>query len=534
MTKNQKNQIKNKILLVILDGWGIAPASSGNAISLAKKPFYDSLLKKYPVTQVCAHGKCVGLPKNQPGNSEAGHLNLGTGRVVKDDAVYIDESIQDGTFFKNPAFQEGLNYLKKYSKNKPKIHLMGLVTEENSAHSSPEHWLAMLRFLEQKKVSQVYLHLFTDGRDSSQHAAIKILERFGKKIKNNHNGHKAIKVEVASIVGRFYAMDRTKRWERIKKVYELLTEGKGLKAPSPEEAVLRAYNRKETDEFIQPTVIIDKKKQPIALIENHDLIFFMNLRSDRARELTKVFVQKEFQKMNPNAFKRKRLLKNLFFIALTDFGPDLDDVRSAYPSRAIKNSLTATLKGLKQLYISETEKYAHVTFFFNGGYAQPIAEEERIVIPSPMVQKYDQKPEMSTKKLTNLLIKKIKTQKPDFITINYCNTDMIGHTGNLSAAIKTIECLDQNLKRLIKVAQQQDYSIIITADHGNVEEMINQQTGEIETKHTTNPVPVIILTKNNKKIKLNKKGSLSDIAPTILDLFGIQKPKEMTGKSLIK
>jgi len=523
---------KQSVILIILDGWGIAPPNKGNAIDLAQTPFFDSLLKKYSHTQLCAHGQRVGLPKDQPGNSEAGHLNLGAGRVIKDDAVYITEGIKDGTFFKNPAFLEGILHLKK---NRSKIHLMGLVTEESSAHSSPEHWLAMIRFLDDQGVKKVFLHLFTDGRDSSQHGAIQILQRFKKEVKNNHyQSNNRIEVKIASIVGRFYAMDRTKKWERVEKAYDLLTVAKGEKANSGEEAITQAYNRKQTDEFISPTVIVDDKKKPLAMINDNDLVIFMNLRSDRARELTKAFVQKEFNKKNPGSFRRERWPKNLFFIALTDFGPDLDSIRTAYPSREIKNSLPVVLDGIEQFYIAETEKYAHVTFFFNGGYDHPVAGEQRVQIPSVNVISYDSEPKMSANKICKRVLQEIDNEKPDFIMINFCNPDMLGHTGNLQATIQGVEYLDKKLTELIKVAKKEKYLTIITADHGNAEQMINLKTGEIETTHTINPVPFILVSPKDKKFKLKKGGKLADVAPTILDLMHIKKPKEMTRDSLIE
>jgi 2,3-bisphosphoglycerate-independent phosphoglycerate mutase len=527
--ENDANKIR-PVVLIILDGWGIAPASKGNAIELAKKPFFNSLKKKYPYTEICASGRCVGLPPNQDGNSEAGHLNLGAGRIVKDDAVYISESIADGTFFKNPIFLEGINHFKKFHS---KVHLMGLITEERSAHSSPEHWYAMLKFLDQQKVEKVYLHLFTDGRDSPQHAAIKILRRFENQLNHNHNHHNFI-VKIASISGRFYAMDRTKNWSRIEKVYQVLVLGQGLKAKTATEAIVQAYNRGETDEFITPTVICDDN-QPVATIDDNDLVFFMNLRSDRARQLAKVFVQKEFNQKNPGSFQRKKWPQNLFFIALTDFGPDLDSIRTAYPSREVKNSLPFVLKNFRQLYIAETEKYAHVTFFFNGGYDHPVAGEERINIPSPKIKSYDLKPEMSAGKITDYVLKKLNlSDRPNFITINFANPDMLGHTGNLQATIKGIEFLDQCLKKIVSQVINQEGIVIITADHGNAEEMINLKTGEVDTQHSTNPVPFLIVSSQFKNLKLRKDGILADVSPTILDLMRIEKPKEMKGKSLIK
>ncbi len=521
-----KNQCNQQTMLVVLDGWGVASANEGNAIELAQKPFFDSLKQKYPYTELCAHGRRVGLPSGQPGNSEAGHLNLGAGRIVRDDALDINESIQDGRFSKNPAFLEGISHWKKY---KSQIHLMGLVTEENSAHSSPQHWLAMINFLETQGVEKVFLHLFTDGRDSAQHAAIRILERFQDKI----NNHRFLKVHIASIIGRFYAMDRVKKWDNIEKAYHLLVSGQGLKVSSAQEAIVRAYNRKETDEFISPTLVVDSKEKPIGLMEDNDLLFFMNLRSDRARELSKAFIQKDFNKNNPQSFKRKKCLSNLFFVALTDFGPDLDNIRTAYPSQDIEKTLPIILNGAKQVYIAETEKYAHITFFFNGGHDHIVSNEKRIIVPSLDVQSYDLRPEMSANKICQKICQEINSNQPNFIALNFANTDMVGHTGNLRAAIKAVECVDNNLKKLVNLAQKKKYSIIITADHGNAEEMIDLRTGEIKTTHTINPVPFILVSSEFKSVKLRNDGQLADVAPTVLRLLNQKEPPEMKGQSLI-
>ena len=520
-----KIRINKKIIVVVLDGWGIAPPGPGNMVEAAHTPTFDALKENYPYTELCASGECVGLIKGQPGNSEAGHLNLGAGRMVIDDAKVINESIKNGTFFKNSVFLEGI---KHWRKNHSKIHLMGLITEENSAHSHPSHWLAMQKLLAREKVPKVYLHLFTDGRDSSQHAALKIIERFEEKVSNDHQGS-PMEVEIATVIGRFYAMDRKKSWENIKKTYELLVYGKGLKAPNIKEAIISGYNRQETDEYISPTVIVSGDK-PIALIEASDVVIFLNLRSDRARELTKVFVQTDFAKRNPNSFAREKI-KNLFFIALTNFGPDLDHTLAAYPGQNIEDSLPIWLNGLKQFYIAETEKYSHVTFFFNGGYDRPVAGERREMISSPEVDHYDLAPEMSAFKITERLIEAMQKESPDFILVNFANPDMLGHTGNREAARKGIEFVDECLGRVAKTAKDLNYTLIVTADHGNAEEMINLVTHEIETTHTTNPVPFIIV--DEKKYHLKKGGVLGNVSPTIIDLFGIEKPKEMID-SLIK
>ncbi|TSC95731.1 MAG: 2,3-bisphosphoglycerate-independent phosphoglycerate mutase [Parcubacteria group bacterium Athens1014_10] len=518
------NQTKRPkpVVLIILDGWGLAPASKGNAISLAKPENTDYFWDNYPHTTLKAHGKYVGLPDEQDGNSEAGHLNLGAGRTVLQDSVYIFQSIKDGTFFKNAAFIEAISHLKKH---KTKIHLMGLLTEEQSPHASLDHLLSLLELVKINKLEPVCLHLFTDGRDSSQHGAIKFLKKLKDGFKNGE--------VISSVSGRFYAMDRKKDWNNIEKVYNALVLGEGEKVESPEEALLHAYNKGLTDEYVPPSIVV-KNNKPVGLIEDNDAIIFFNLRSDRARELTKAFVQKNFNQLNPDAFKRKKIPQNIRFVAMTDFGPDLPDVFSAFPSRDVINSLPFALNGLKQLYIAETEKFAHVTYFFNGGYADPVAGEERIKIPSLKINHYDQKPEMSAYEITKTVKEKIKIDEYDFILINFANPDMIGHTGNLEAGIKACKITDECAGEIARKVLEKNGTAIITADHGNAEEMIDLKTNEIDTGHSANLVPFIIVKKGlkNKKIKLTE-GTLGDVAPTILDLMGINKPKEMKGKSLL-
>ena len=523
MKQNISNGLKiKKCILVILDGWGIMASSKGNAISLASTPNYDNFLKRYPHTELIAHGLQVGLLKDQDGNSEAGHINIGAGRNVLQDDIYINKAIKDGLFDKNLAFLEAINHVQK---NKSKLHLMGLLSGIQSAHVNPEHLDSLLNLLEKKGVKNVYLHLFTDGRDSSQHASINFL----KDLKSNFkNGEK-----IATIMGRFYAMDRNKNWSRTKKAYEAMTLGKGIKVESPEEAIVQAYNREESDEFIKPTVIT-KKGQPIVKIKNNDAIVFFNLRSDRARQLTKLFVQQDLYDRNKNCKINRKKLKNLKFVSMTDFGPDLDGILAAFPSRDIKDTLPMQLKDYRQLYISESEKYAHVTYFFNGGYKDPIAGENREKIPSPHVRSYAQRPEMNSKILTEKIIDYILKDKYDFITVNFPNPDMVGHTGDLKAGIKAVETVDYFLGLIYKALQKKkDFAMIITADHGNIEEMINLKTGEIDTKHSCASVPFILIHADLKKKRLCK-GKLGDIAPTILDIFGLKKPHLMTGKSLLK
>ncbi len=522
----QNNNKIKPLILLILDGWGISPNSKGNAIALGNTSVIDKLSKDYLYTELSAHGRSVGLPKYQNGNSEAGHMNIGAGRIVGQDVKKISQSIADGTFLKNPAFLQAIKHVKKNNSN---LHFMGLLSNGMSAHSDPYHLEALLNFAKKHKINKSYIHIFTDGRDSPQHAAIKLIQELEKKFTNNE--------KIATIMGRYYGMDRKKSWPITEQAYDVLTCPKCVQhaSESATNAITESYNRNNTDEFMEPYVIHEKNK-PLPRIKNNDAIIFFNLRSDRARQITKAFVQEKFKDKNKKAFKRKNVLKNLCFVAMTDFGPDLDNVLSAFPSVDLKETLPMQLKDKRQIYIAETEKYAHVTYFFNGGYANGVANEERIMIPSPDMKSYDKKPAMSSKELTDKLLFYIKKDLFDFITINYACPDMIGHTGNLNAAIEAINAVNDSLAKVIKEAEKKDIQIIITSDHGNVEEMINLKTGEIDTEHSTNPVPFIIFDKKlkGKKKNIRTKGILGDIAPTILQLLGMEKPKGMGGKTLIK
>ncbi|MFA6422679.1 MAG: 2,3-bisphosphoglycerate-independent phosphoglycerate mutase [Candidatus Buchananbacteria bacterium] len=512
---------KNKIILLILDGWGIGKNDASNPIYLAKTPFIDSIYKKYPWTKLCASGKCAGLPPHQVGNSEAGHMNLGAGRVVDQDSVKISKQINTGEFFKNPAFLAAIKNSKKFNSA---IHIMGMISNDQSPHSDPDHLLALLTFMRDKKVPKIYLHLFTDGRDSPPRSSLKAVEALERFLKPNEI--------IATIIGRFYAMDRKKAWERTIMAYDAMTDGSSAhKSKSPQEGITRAYNADITDEFIEPIVFYHKGKM-VRRIKNNDSVIFLNLRSDRARQLAKPFVQDNFEKNINFSIKRKKKLKNLLFIAMTDFGPDLDSIITAYPSEDLKDTLPMLLKGKRQIYIAENEKYAHVTFFFNGGYANPVAGEERINIPSPDVLSYDQTPAMSTSQITKKIISSFK--KFDFICANIACPDMVGHTGNLKAGIKTAAAVDSFVKKIYTAAIENNAVLIITSDHGNLEYMKNLETEEIITEHTCNPVPFIILGKGlAKNFTLLPNEALGAVAPTILKLFGLPKSRFMTKKSLI-
>lgn len=512
-----------------MDGWGIAnPKNKGNAITAQTAPNYFSWFKKWPNTQLEASGTAVGLFKGEEGNSEAGHLNLGGGRVVEQDAVFIGDAIHNGTFFKNSAFHQAVYYVQKY---KTAVHLMGLLSNHNSAHSCPEHLYALLDLFHRHGLKKVYLHLFTDGRDSGQHDAPVHL----KKLEARFHGTE----KIATVMGRFYAMDRNKNWERTEEAYNAMVSGEGkCRAPSADEALQQAYNRGETDEFVCPTVISENGK-PVATINDNDVIFFFNLRSDRTRQLTKTFVQKDFEKINPDCFKRQEIPKNTRFVAMTDFGPDLPGIFTAFPSRDVVDSLTQVLCPRRQLYIAESEKFAHVTYFFNGGYAQHFCDERWIKIESPRVMSYAETPEMSTKIVADYVIKSLESGEYEFITVNFAAPDMVGHTGDFAAGKKAVAAVDKEVERVIKALIKNGGQGIITADHGNIEEMINLKTGEINTEHSVNPVPCFIVGADSflKQARLGKtskikKGKLADVAPTILKMMQVDKPKEMSGKSL--
>ncbi|MCK4554838.1 2,3-bisphosphoglycerate-independent phosphoglycerate mutase, partial [Candidatus Parcubacteria bacterium] len=473
------------MILIILDGWGIAEPSRGNAITLSKTPNLDKIIKGYPNTRLCAHGKCVGLPLKQSGNSEAGHINIGAGRVVEQDAVKICKDIKNGIFFKNSAFLEAIQHVEK---NKSALHLMGMLSNGMSAHSDPDHLLALIALTRKYNVKKVYLHLFTDGRDSPQYTALKLVEEIQRDYLKQE--------QIVTVMGRFYAMDRKKKWERTEKAYDALALGKGRISENARDAITQAYNTGENDEFIQPFVIVEKGGQPRKINDGDSVIFF-NLRSDRARQLAKVFVQQGFNKLNPKSFKRKKVLKDLKFVSMTDFGPDLDGILSAYPSVDLKGTLPMALRDLRQLYITEKEKHSHVTYFFNGGYANPVAGEDRIILPSPDVKSYDQTPEMNSAGLTKAVIKNLAPQPPllpaladgvkirrgegvkrqgrgwkyDFTVLNFAAPDMIAHTGNLKAGIECCEHIDKHVGKIVKTYLESEGAIIITADHGNIEEM---------------------------------------------------------------
>lgn len=520
ISNKQKKESIKPTLLLILDGFGFAdPKNIGNAITPKTAPNIFKYIEKYPSSTLKTYGKYVGLFPNAPGNSEAGHINIGAGRVVKQDLVQISDAIHDGTFFKNEAFKQAIHHVQKYN---TAVHIMGLLTDGSSAHAYPEHLYAMLELFRRENIKKVYIHLFTDGRDSGPHEASMFLHEL--------RGHMLAHEKIATVMGRFYGMDRNKIWERTKLAYEALVLGKGCKAQSVEAAISQSYDRGETDEFICPTVIQEKGK-PVGIIQDNDAIFFINARSDRARQITKVFVQDDFGKRDKNVFIRKKRPKNIRFVIMTDFGPDLPGLFTAFPSPDLTNTLPMVLKGKEQIYIAESEKYAHITYFINGGYADHVAGEVRMKISSKTIKHHDKKPEMAAREITAEILRYMKKSYIDFYCINFANADMIGHTGNFEATKRAIKVMDQCVKKLVDQTLMLDGKMLIVSDHGNAEQMINMETKEMMTQHTVSPVPCILIQKDTKNIKL-KNGILADVAPTVLKMIGVKKPFEMTGKAL--
>lgn len=505
---------KKLTMLMILDGFGINDNEKGNAVKLANTPNLDRLMKTCPTTEVYTSGLNVGLPDGQMGNSEVGHTNIGAGRIVYQELTRITKSIEDGDFFSIPEFVEAIENCKK---NNSKLHIMGLLSD-GGVHSHIRHLFALLELAKRRDFEDVYVHCFLDGRDTPPASAEGYIMQLEEKMKEKEVGR------IASISGRFYAMDRDKRWQRVKKTYDALVNGTGEKATSAVTAIESSYQKEIFDEFVEPTVIVNGEA-PIATIEKNDSVIFFNFRPDRAREITRTLVDKEF-----NEFETKDL--NLYFVCMTPYDETMPNVKVAFKKEPLKNTFGEYISnnGLTQLRIAETEKYAHVTFFFNGGEEKQYKGEDRILVPSPKVETYDLKPEMSAIEVTDKVVEAIKSEKYDSIILNYANPDMVGHTGNLEASIKAIETIDNCVERVIEEINKVNGICLITADHGNSEQMIDYKTGEPHTAHTTNPVPLILVGMEGVTLKT---GKLADLAPTMLDIMGLKKPDEMTGESII-
>ena len=506
---------KKLMMLMILDGYGINENEKGNAVKLANTPNIDKLMKTCPTTTIYTSGLKVGLPEGQMGNSEVGHTNIGAGRIVYQDLTKITKSIEDGDFFSNEVLTKAIENCKKYNSN---LHVMGLLSD-GGVHSHERHLYAILELAKRNDFDNVYVHCFMDGRDTAPTSGEGYVAKLEEKMKEKGVG------KIASLSGRFYAMDRDKRWQRVQKAYDAMVNGKGEKATSAIQAVEASYQKEVFDEFIEPTVIYNQDA-PVATIGKHDSVICFNFRPDRAREITRTLVDKDF-----NEFETKKDL-DLYYVCMTPYDETLENVEIAFKKEALKNTFGEYISkhGLKQLRIAETEKYAHVTFFFNGGEEKQYEGEDRILVPSPKVETYDMKPEMSACEVTDKVVDAINSKKYDSIILNYANPDMVGHTGNLEAAIKAIETIDKCVQRVVEAVNAQNGMLLITADHGNSEQMIDYKTGEPYTAHTTNPVPLILVGKDDVKLK---SGKLADLAPTMLDLMNLSKPEEMTGESLL-
>ena len=508
---------KKPVMLMILDGFGIAKASDGNAVSLAKKPNFDRLIKEYPHSTLEASGMAVGLPEGQMGNSEVGHLNIGAGRIVYQELTRITKAIADGEFFKN---EELLKAMKNAKENNSALHLMGLLSD-GGVHSHINHLRGLLEFAKKEGLTKVYVHAFMDGRDVAPSSGKEFIEKTEEMMKEVGVG------KLATISGRYYAMDRDNRWERVELAYNAIVRGTGNTANSAMEALEESYKNDKTDEFVVPTVILENGN-PTATVKSGDSVVFFNFRPDRARELTRALTQKDF-----DGFKAEKL--DLTFVTMTQYDKTFEGVMIAFKPQTLKNTLGEFVanKGLNQLRIAETEKYAHVTFFFNGGVEKPNENEDRALVASPKVATYDLKPEMSAYEVTDELLKRIDSGKYDMIILNYANPDMVGHTGVIPAAVKAVETVDECLGKVADKILEKDGSLFITADHGNAEVMIDPETGAPFTAHTTDPVPFVWVS-NDAKGKSLEDGKLSDIAPTMLHEMGLKAPEEMTGHSLIK
>lgn len=509
--------MRNPVALIILDGFGIRENELGNAVKSAKLPNYNKLINSYPLTQIEASGMAVGLPEGQMGNSEVGHLNVGAGRIVYQELTRISKEIRDGDFYKNQKFLDVISHVKT---NNKKLHLMGLVSD-GGVHSHIEHLYALLELAKQHGLQEVYIHCFLDGRDTPPQSAKEYMSNLVGKIKELGIG------KIASISGRYYAMDRDKRWERTKIAYDALVLGEGRLAQDAVGAVEMAYGLGENDEFVLPTVIPNAEGNP-DVIEANDGIIFFNFRPDRARQITRALLDKDF-----DGFEREKGDLPLYYVTMTLYDKTIENVHIAYTPQSFTNTLGEYIskQGLAQLRIAETEKYAHVTYFFNGGVEAPNPGEDRKLISSPQVATYDLKPEMSADEVTEELLKELDEDKYDLIVLNYANPDMVGHTGKVEAVIKALEKVDSCLGKVAEKILEKGGKAIVTSDHGNSEELIDEITGGPVTAHTTNPVPLVLIGAGS--VKLREDGKLCDIAPTLLEMMGLEKPIEMTGNSLI-
>lgn len=510
--------LKKPFVLMILDGWGYAPAWGGNAIALAKTPNFDYMWKIYPHTVLSASGEGVGLSSKAPGNSEAGHLNIGAGRIVYQNITVIDKKIEQGQLKISPSLCEGIKQVKKYRSN---VHIIGLLSETGT-HSHFKHLLPILENLKENGIKQTYIHFFSDGRDSDPMAGLEYLSKAEYLINKVGLG------EISSIMGRFYAMDRDNHWGRTARAYNAIVKCEAEKAQSARSVFSQSYTKRITDEFIEPRIIVNENQSCHPVADN-DLIISFNFRSDRIKQLISSFIEKKLP-----MFPDRKLINNLKVLSFTIYRTDEDNAEHIFTSEKVINPIAKVISdnNLKQLHCAETEKFAHVTYFINGGETKPFKYEKNILIPSPRVRTYDLEPKMHAHKVTKTLLNYISRNYCDFYIVNYANPDMVGHTGNLEATMMAVSFVDICLGKVVRSVLAKNGTVILCADHGNAEQMVNTHTGEPDTEHTTNPVPFIILNNDlKKKIILESNGSLSNIAPTIIELMGLDIPAEMSQSS---
>ena len=525
---------KKPLVLTILDGWGYSPAREGNAIAAARKPTYDALLREYPNTLIHTAGPFVGLPEGQMGNSEVGHLNIGAGRVIYMDVTRIDRMIASGEFFKNPVLLDSMRHARAH-----RLHLMGLCSD-GGVHSQLAHLYALLKMAKQNGLERVFVHAFMDGRDTLPTNGAGYLEQLQQKMREYNTG------KIASVNGRYYAMDRDRRWERIAKAFNAMVygDGEGGKYVDPVQGMKDSYNKGVTDEFVVPFVCIDNRGEPLATIRDEDSCICFNFRADRVRQITRALTRNSG--LNEKAGRdlpgaddldatipRDRVPKNLHYVCMTRYDKNFS-LPMVIPPESMANILANVMgqMNLRNLRVAETEKYAHVTYFFNGGVEQPFPGEERILVPSPKVATYDLKPEMSAAGIADAVVKAVNDGTFDVIIVNFANADMVGHSGKIEPTIKAVETVDACLGRIEPAVRAKGGAMLITADHGNAELMIDPATGGPHTAHTTNPVPFIVICDNSNQFTLKPNGSLRDISPTILGMLGLDEPKEMTGQDL--
>ncbi len=510
--------------IIIMDGYGLAPSGAGNAITIDGSKNVNELIKNYPSATLGASGLSVGLPQGQMGNSEVGHLNMGAGRIVYQDLTKITKAIEDGDFFENPALLKAVENAKQNGK---KLHLYGLLSN-GGVHSHLTHVFALLKLAKKAGLEEVFVHCFMDGRDVSPTSGAGFIRDLQAEMKEVGIG------KVASVCGRYYAMDRDNNWDRVEKAYDMLTLGEGEKTDDPAATVEKSYENGVTDEFLKPIKVYENGK-PVGLLEEGDSVICFNFRPDRAREITRAVSQKVFTVPKGNAFNRKTGWLHPVYVCFTVYDAAFDDVDIAFPKTVLNNTLGEYLAklGKKQLRIAETEKYAHVTFFFNGGVEAPNEGEVRDLIPSPKVATYDLQPEMSAFEVTDKVLEELESGEFDVMILNFANCDMVGHTGVIPAAVKAVHTVDECVKKVVDKILSMGGAALLTADHGNADKLLSED-GSPFTAHTTNPVPVVLVSEKYKKASLRKDGILADLAPTLLTVMGVPVPKEMMGKSLIK